>query len=916
MRLRRVTAEAFGPFTDAVLDLAAGMTVVCGPNESGKSTWHAAVYAALCGLRRGRGKPRKAEQAFADRHRPWDGQAWRVSATAELADGRVLEFRQDLAGKVDCRVRDVELGRDLSDELLHDGSPDGAVLFGLTRDTLLPTVCVRQADVLGVLGEPDALQETLQRAAATGGADDTAQRALERLDAFHRDRVGTDRRNSTKPLRRAMDAAQEASRRLEDARAAHDEYLALARQRDDARRAADEALADRDRARASLARRELDRAERRLAEVASLAASVPDGSPPDPDADAELAEQVRSALAQWESRPPEPEPASGPSAADLERRLAALPEPPSGDVEVHVDVAAARTAWERAAARLEDHGQPAPAPGDTAPVAECPDGVAAGQLRGLADELETPLPEVDDELARRAADSGGDGSRRTPLLVAAAVAVVTGVVLLAAGSAAVGGVLLAVGTGLGGAGWMARAGADAGAQQAQAQVAVQHAPAEHARRRRSDAAERARGWGLPEDPDALRDLARTVDDRAHRAEQQAAQQAEVARRRQARDEAADALRQALADRGVPADGDLEAAVAGYEAGCRRRAERAREAGRAEDLRAQIADRRHWEAAVERDRRRRYDADEAVRAAARQVGVDADPPASDLGELVDHLEAWQRRRAERRAALSTQWEQWNRLQALLGDATVDEVHAEVARKRDAAAEYAELEGLALPEVDADAVVAGYEEHAGEARQRLARLEGQLNDRAATTPSVAEAEEAHARAEAELARLRRLDETVRTTDEFLAHARDRVHRDIAPRLKRSVERWLPRVTGERYDEATVDPATLRVRVRGAGGPWRDAALLSQGTAEQVYLLLRVAMAEHLVTTDEPAPLLLDDPTVQTDRHRTRALLELLHALSRERQVVVFTQEDEVATWAREQLTGPDDAVVELDPAPVPA
>ena len=50
MRIESVTAHAFGPFVDETLDLARGMTVIYGPNESGKSTWHAALYAGLCGI--------------------------------------------------------------------------------------------------------------------------------------------------------------------------------------------------------------------------------------------------------------------------------------------------------------------------------------------------------------------------------------------------------------------------------------------------------------------------------------------------------------------------------------------------------------------------------------------------------------------------------------------------------------------------------------------------------------------------------------------------------------------------------------------------------------------------------------------------------------------------------------------------
>jgi len=53
VRIESVTAHAFGPLAGETLALAPGLTVVSGVNESAKSSWHASLYAALCG--RGRG---------------------------------------------------------------------------------------------------------------------------------------------------------------------------------------------------------------------------------------------------------------------------------------------------------------------------------------------------------------------------------------------------------------------------------------------------------------------------------------------------------------------------------------------------------------------------------------------------------------------------------------------------------------------------------------------------------------------------------------------------------------------------------------------------------------------------------------------------------------------------------------------
>src|SRR4029077_8660020 len=167
MRVTHVVARAFGPFHGARIDLAPGMTVVSGPNESAKSTWHAALRLALTGLKRGRGRATSVDAALSAQHRPWDGSDdWEVEAGLILDDGRAIELRQDLAGKVSCSALDVGLGRDVSDEIV-DGTPDASRWLGLDRETFAATLSVSQAQIMAVAppggGVPGA---EAQRAAA------------------------------------------------------------------------------------------------------------------------------------------------------------------------------------------------------------------------------------------------------------------------------------------------------------------------------------------------------------------------------------------------------------------------------------------------------------------------------------------------------------------------------------------------------------------------------------------------------------------------------------------------------------------------------------------------------------------------------------------------------------------------------
>src|SRR5262249_18701347 len=155
----------------------------------------------------------------------------------------------------------------------------------------------------------------------------------------------------------------------------------------------------------------------------------------------------------------------------------------------------------------------------------------------------------------------------------------------------------------------------------------------------------------------------------------------------------------------------------------------------------------------------------------------------------------------------------------------------------------------------------------------------------------------------ARVRELAETLALTSQFLERAQDQVHRDIAPALATTIKQWLPAVTAGRYTDVTVNPTTLQVNVCGPTRRWRIADLLSYGTAEQIYLLLRIALADHLTKHHETCPLILDDATVHADLDRTRDILDLLFKIAAHRQVILFTQEEQVMSWAREHLTSPD-------------
>jgi uncharacterized protein YhaN len=87
---------------------------------------------------------------------------------------------------------------------------------------------------------------------------------------------------------------------------------------------------------------------------------------------------------------------------------------------------------------------------------------------------------------------------------------------------------------------------------------------------------------------------------------------------------------------------------------------------------------------------------------------------------------------------------------------------------------------------------------------------------------------------------------------------------------------------YDEQGT-PVLAGVR---PGGEIVPVAGMSDGTADQLYLALRLASLEAYLETGEPMPFVVDDILIKFDDGRARAALELLAELSRRTQVIFFT------------------------------
>jgi DNA repair exonuclease SbcCD ATPase subunit len=818
MWIERVIARAFGPLADETLELGEGMTVIGGPNEAGKTSWHAATRLALTGVRRGPGRT-KETAAVIERHRPWDSpDRWEVEARLHLADGRTIDISQDLAGRAQSRARDVVLGDNVSMEIINEGTPDATRWLGLDRESFASVAAVSQAQIMSVADSAASLQDHMQRAAATRGTDATAAEAIERLKAYRREAVGAVRVGATGPMWGAMRELEAAEAALAEARRVHADYLdreARLEEAGQAHLAAERRLAG---AEAALARREADELAVRAARAAALVAAYPHAPAALATRD-KLADEVAAALEAWRRRPA-PVALGGPSAAELQAQLAALPEVPDGDRRPDRSVLEASRRLDLAEEALRLHSE--------RPVQAASPEI--GPARALP---------------------------RAPI-IAAVGAALAGIALLALGQVLPGVALAAVALVI--ATWA---------------LASRRAPA----------------------------IGSDGNDLLTEGETRAASLREGVRLAEVQ------LRASLAARGVAASPDLRAAATAYEAACAERDDLARAAAGAEGLQQAIDARIAAEEGAARAAEAAAALEDGLRAAAARIGAQSDEPPEALAAS---LAAWQGQRAELARASEVAIREWQELQGLLAGTTLASLQQEAARRGQAAALLLAAAGddVVPTAGDASDAPAAARAEASRAKATVDALTGELRQLATTLPDVAEAEERSVAARTELARVQELAAVIDETLTLLEAAERRVHRDLAPILTESVQRHLPAITGGAYVEVGMNPRDLSVDVKEARtGQWRDARLLSEGTREQIYLLLRVAMAEHLVTTDERAPLLLDEVTAQSDPDRKRRILDVLHALSADRQVILFSHDAEVVDWASQALTAPRDRLVRL-------
>lgn len=179
----------------------------------------------------------------------------------------------------------------------------------------------------------------------------------------------------------------------------------------------------------------------------------------------------------------------------------------------------------------------------------------------------------------------------------------------------------------------------------------------------------------------------------------------------------------------------------------------------------------------------------------------------------------------------------------------------------------------------------EERMLQLREKLADLSGRH------VVNVAAAEQELRELEQERERLEREVAVVALAYKELRHAADAFRQTHRERLAGRASEYFRAFTG-RARRVVLDEQ-FRVEVQDPDGPLHGVSRLSQGAQDQLYLSLRLAIAD-LVADDVALPLLLDDPFVHCDDRRLAHIRDALRNLGEGRQVVLFSHRDVFADW----------------------
>ena len=141
-------------------------------------------------------------------------------------------------------------------------------------------------------------------------------------------------------------------------------------------------------------------------------------------------------------------------------------------------------------------------------------------------------------------------------------------------------------------------------------------------------------------------------------------------------------------------------------------------------------------------------------------------------------------------------------------------------------------------------------------------------------------------AEISRLQAEYDAIAKAMDALNRADQTMQNRFSPELGQRAADIFSALTDGRYHQVLFDRSFALSAAPSGDNSARDIRLLSQGTADQLYLATRLAICQMVLPEEKQVPLILDDALTNFDAERMAAALEWLLEESKQRQILLFT------------------------------
>lgn len=179
-----------------------------------------------------------------------------------------------------------------------------------------------------------------------------------------------------------------------------------------------------------------------------------------------------------------------------------------------------------------------------------------------------------------------------------------------------------------------------------------------------------------------------------------------------------------------------------------------------------------------------------------------------------------------------------------------------------------------------------------QQQIAQVQGRLDagqDAQALGDQISRLEEELVRQQAEY-------DALRLSLDALQAANTTLQNRFSPELGRRAAEIFAAMTGSTWSHILLDREFHLSAESGSDPTRRSVQLLSTGTADQLYLAVRLAICEMILPPEQNPPLILDDALLTFDDARLSTTLDYLTRLGAQRQILLFTCQGREAALLR--------------------